>query len=191
MEFANQRFFDLPSALLEARGADRKQPVAKADGTLDWVTNGGIIAPQRHEIATGTRLVRFGNITPHFAVAGGWWLEFSAYRKIEDFADRYKMPVQVALRLLCCVPPEWSQLTVLMQAHTIAPLLAYRGSGAPVTLVNKTTKQISFMAVTADASGQIVPQLFIPGTASRDLQRDAILLEGTAFLPAETAFKVG
>lgn len=190
MEFANQYFFDGPSAYPEARGADRKQPIVKPDGSLDWVTNGGIINPVRHEIAVGTRLVRFGNIMPHFAVTGGWWLEFAAYRKIEEFADRYRMPVQVALRLLCCVPPEWSQLTVLMQARTIAPLLAYRGAGAPVTLVNKTTKQTSFMAVTADASGNIVPQLYIPGTASRDLQRDAILLEGTAFLPAETSFKV-
>lgn len=190
MHFANQHWFDRPDALLEARGAARTGPIAAADGSLDWNNNGGILAPVRAELDAGTRLVRFGRILPWLSIAGGWWLEWSAYRRVEAFADRYRLPVQVALRLLCCIPPEWSELNVVIEARTIAALLAYRGPGAPVRVTNKASGQMSFMAATADAAGEMVPQLFIPGMGSPDLRRDAILLTGHGLIPAETRFRV-
>lgn len=202
MDFANQYFFDRPDALPVARGMDQSSYLYQADGTVHWIRNGGIVHPVRHEIPTGSRLIRFGKILPHFALQGGWWLEWAAYKQVETFAVQNKISVQLACRLLCCVPPEWSQMTVVLQVRTIAPLLAYRGNPALVEIVDRNERVgkiivpeslrkpvVNKMAIVRDANNNLVPQLYIPGTASADMRRDAMLVEGTGQLPTEVEFR--
>ena len=182
MAFVNQRWFDSPAALLMARGADPKAPIVAPDGTvLSWVTNGGIAAPGRVELAAGTRLVRFGGIgLPAAAIRGSWWLDWSQYRIVEDYADQRGIAVTLAVRRLCCVPLEWSEMEVVVQARLKAPLLAYGGVGAPARSYDARTKTTD--VIDPGASGIAIEQLFIPGLGSGDVQHDALMFEGAGHL---------
>lgn len=189
MGFINQEWFDRPSSIARARGdidaeqRRRELPVTLANGAaFTPIASGGMIAPREHVIAIGTRLVRFGKgpLTPD-AAGGDWWLEFAEYRKIERYADAHGISVPFAVRKFCCVMPEWNDMTMVLQARGMQPLIGYRGLGAPVTAKG----QVVFDAKVGEELG--VMQLFIPGLSVGDVRRETVFITGYGFLPNEAS----
>lgn len=133
--FVNQRAFDNPGVMMRAAGqgghGGPNMPIYAADGSIAaYTTNGGIEAPVRHEILPGTRLIRFGQGgVPSLVVQGEWWLERADFLKVLAFADKNAMGLGAAVRILCAVPSEWSQLDLAVQVVTHGDLLAWRGVG--------------------------------------------------------------
>ena len=187
MTFVNQHWFDRPAAHLEARGASARKPILGPNGeTLGWVTNGGIANPVPTVLHPPERLVRFGQSgIPSVVVQGGWWLRYSEYLKAEQFADRRGVPVQVAIRLLCAVPLEWSVMDMVVQVRLKVPLLAYEGVGAPAIERHAHTSSFEVIDAAREGAGDPVAQLFIPGLGSGDVRHDALMLEGYGHLPPD------
>lgn len=188
MTLINQEWFDRPESRLRAMGRNtalnperRGGPVVTSQGGIaqSLIANGGIIDPQSCVLPIHTKLVRFGSgvLVPHVA-AGEWWLEWRHYKIVEQYADGAGCSVPAAVRELCCVPLEWSDMTMVIQAQLIAPLLAYEGPGAPATVRGG--------AVHLDGSKAAnlgLKQLFIPGLGNPDLRRDSVMITGYGLLP--------
>jgi hypothetical protein len=167
--FANAGQFAGSESFLAANGAN-STIVDPRGNVIAHVMTGGMIAPQRYEIAPGTTLFRFGasGASPFDVAQGRWWLEKQSFEKLLSFANTYDISVGMAARVLCLVPPEWSDLGALVRAATRAPLLAYRGLGNSVVV----PKNDGFGAVRLPHQNEIaarrLPQLFIPGLAATD-----------------------
>lgn len=187
MQYANQRWFDRHDALLMARGASSRNPIVDPKGeVVAWVMNGGIKAPLGTVLQPSERLVRLGQSgMPSQVVQGAWSLRFSEYRKVELFANRRQLPMQVAVRLLCAVPLEWSSMDTVVQARVKSPLLAYEGVGAPAIQRHQKTKTVEFLDALTEGAGNPVSQVFIPGLGSGDVRHDALMVEGYGHLPPE------
>lgn len=133
--FANQRAFDNPGTRLRAAGQGGQggpnSPIYAFDGSIAaYTTNGGIEDPMRYEIPRGTRLLRFGQGgVASLVVQGEWWLAYNEFRKVLAFADQNKMGLGAAVRMLCAVPSDWSQLDLVVHVKTHGDLLAYAGPG--------------------------------------------------------------
>lgn len=193
MNFINQAWFDKPEARLEASGANLRSPrsaiVSPNGEVLMHITNGGIINPRRKALPAGTRMVRLGGSgLPHIAVAGNWWLEWQQYKLVEAFADRRGLPMPVAMRLLACVPPEWNEMTVVLQARLKVAVLAYAGNSAPVYDRDQRTGTSTYLSG-SDGAGGAIEQLYIPGLVSPDLRHDCLMLEGYGHLPKELSMQ--
>jgi len=187
--FVNQQWFDRPNSIVRARGdlgfeqRRNELPVTASDGAVFTpIASGGMISPQPYVVAVGSRLVRFGKgpLTPD-AAGGDWWLEYDEYKKVERFADARGVSVPFMVRELCCVMPEWNDMTMVLQARVMQPLIAYRGLGAPVTARGK----IVFDAKVGEELG--VMQLLVPGLSVGDVRRDALFVTGYGFLPHEAS----
>ncbi len=190
MHFANQEWFDRPEQKLLAQGADLRS--GKADivspqgAVLARITNGGIVTPMRKQLAAGTRLVRLGGGgLPHLAVAGCWWLEWSQYQLVERAADARGLAMPVAMRLLACVPPEWNEMSVVVQARLKLPLLAYAGKSAPVVRKSPLRGVNEVLSGIDDNGSRPIEQLYIPGLTSPDLRHDCLMVEGYGHLPLD------
>jgi len=181
----NQEAFDRPQTLMMARGQQlgRLRHLSAGDGySPDGGLNGGIIAPQRHLIPAGTTLVRFGGspwrdarpFVPKVA-SGEWWLDWPNYKTVEAYADKLGESVAYAVRHLCAVPDDWSDMSFLIQGTTRSPLLSYTGEGREAVTRSGTIDPRSSGKPTLD-------QLFIPGLSSPDLRKKAILINGQTFL---------
>lgn len=173
---------------------------------------GGIVSPRRYPIAAGITLVRFGGFGDGAAkdrtreqiedpfkrdrkerasgplyfgamvALGAWWLEWSAYKAIEQYADRIGESVAYAVREVCAVPPEWSDLSFVIQGTTRSPLLAYAGIGR---VVNARSGKID-----PSAHGKpLIDQLFIPGLSYPDLNKKAIIVHSHGPLDPEMSVK--
>ena len=188
MTFINQKWFDMPESRLLASGADlrssRSEIVSPSGEVLARITNGGITAPRRVELSVATRIVRLaGGGLPQDAASGCWWLEWSQYKRVEVFADARGMSMPMAMRVLACVPLEWNEMTMVVQARLKLPLLAYAGASAPV--VQKNPKfGVNELISGLDDVGARIEQLYIPGMTSPDLRHDAVMVEGYGHLPA-------
>ncbi|MEM8725073.1 MAG: hypothetical protein AAGE86_06090 [Pseudomonadota bacterium] len=181
----NQEAFDRPETLKLASGQQlgRLRHFDHGDGySPDGGLNGGIVAPKRLLIPAGTTLVRFGGspwrdarpFVPKVA-SGEWWLDWPNYRTVERHADKLGESVAYAIRHLCAVPDDWSDMSFLIQGVTRSPLLAYTGEGRAA--VTKTA------TIDPRAAGKPrLDQLFIPGLSSPDLRKQAILIRGQTFL---------
>ena len=175
-DYANQRWFDQPGAILRAQGFDYKQAFGAHPGEASIGTsNGGIINPCRAELARGTAIVRFGNAARLDKIFDDWWLDDIEFRRVVRFAEAQNMPVGTALRELCCVP--WGELDIMIEAQVVEPLLVYHGFGAPAF---DKGRQIN---AAADLGGVKVKQLYIPGLANPDLRRTAIRVVRSGFVP--------
>ncbi|WP_270935510.1 hypothetical protein [Falsiroseomonas oryzae] len=138
------------------------------------IVNGGMVDPEPYEIAAGTTLYRFASAGDGVegALRGGWWLE----RRQLDHLIRYSQvngrTLGYAVRLLCCVPPEWgSALNFLVAVKAAGTLMAWRGlansavgvfsppAGMPAAAAGTTR-----ITARNDVAALRVPQLFIPGT---------------------------
>lgn len=184
MEYCNQRWFDLPGSELEARGSTLRDGFEHDAGAVP--VNGGILNPVPRPLLPGARLVRFGDVgTVHLTVGGPWWMELAQYLKIEAYADRSGTTVPHALRLFCCVPPEWNSLSIVVQVMVVQPLLAYSGLSAPVWRKKDDRAGPPFLTGGEGKGGQF-SQLFIPGMASADLRRAALRIDGYGNLAPST-----
>lgn len=72
------------------------------------------------------------------------------------------------MRLLCLVPPEWSDATVLVRARVTQALLAWRGLGNSVVTPMKGGKGMVKLPHQNDISSRRLHQLYIPGLADHD-----------------------
>lgn len=189
MPIANNAWFDRPETKLKALGYNtslnperRRGPEVTSNGVAQsLIANGGLVDPKARVIAANTNLVRFssGVLVPQVA-AGEWWLDWDNYKIVESHADSAGISVPAAVRLLCCVPVEWSAMTILVQARAIRPLLAYEGAGAPATVNGGSVHLDGGLAARLG-----VKQLFIPGLSDPDLRRDSLLVTGYGLLPHE------
>jgi len=104
------------------------------------------------------------------------WLEKKSFEKLLSFADYHEISVGMATRILCMVPPEWSDLSVLVRAATRRPLLAYSGLGNSVVVPMKDGLGPVKLPHQNDIAARRVQQLYIPGLAVRDLTSGATTL---------------
>jgi hypothetical protein len=168
MAFRNQVAFDDPSSRMMATGMDLRKSNAIVDlrgNVLAYAKTGGVMSPMRFDILAGTKLYRFGNIGAgaHRIATGSWWLEQAAFNTLEGFAQVHDLSIGVALRYLCLVPPEWSDVTTLIRARATAPLLAWRGlANTVVTKANDRGPAVK-MPQQNEIAARRVYQLFIPG----------------------------
>ncbi|MCJ2183388.1 hypothetical protein MTR62_11905 [Novosphingobium sp. 1949] len=136
MAIANAAWFDREETRLRAMGhniainpARRAAPVVTgANGAQQCLlSNGGIIDPQSRVLAGRHQsgALRFGG--------GG-------------------LVPQAAVRELCCVAIEWSDMTLIIQARTIRPLLVYEGPGAPAKVCGGASTSMAAGRVTSGSS---------------------------------------
>jgi hypothetical protein len=168
MAFRNAAAFNDPGSRMMASGVDLRSSSAIVDHrgrVLAYAQTGGMMAPTRFEVAPGARLYRFGSVGAgvHRVAGGAWWLEQSAFEKLISFAQVHELSVGVALRYLCLVPPEWSDVTLLIRARAKVPLLAWRGlANSVVTKANGGGPAVR-MPQQNEIAARRVHQLFIPG----------------------------
>jgi hypothetical protein len=181
-DFVNQRFFDKDFSFQKAIGRDLKSHFTSLEKGTAAEQSGGIVAPERVEIAVGSTIVRFASSDYCLsAIAGEWWLRWQDYQPLERLADLNRLPVATVVRRKCIVPPEWSNMAFILQARVTAPLLAWGGLGRPAKSSSEG------LMTGADLGGGPAFQLLIPGLGNGDIRHDALAVQGYAFLdPAST-----
>ncbi|MBU3056566.1 hypothetical protein [Pseudomonas indica] len=166
--FANDREFHRPTSRLWAMGVDTRAESAVTDtrgNVLLHAQTGGMISPQRYELPRNTQLYRFasGSAPIPRAITGGWWVAEPEFEKLTRFAQVHDLHVAMAARYLCCVPPEWSDMGLLMRVRVEKPLLAYRGLGNSVVVPKSDGLGHVRMEPNNDIAARRLHQLFIPG----------------------------
>lgn len=189
MEAINDKAFAVPQFKAMAAGYGVGHYRSFDDGDR-WVEpsdeiNGGIRNPVPTLLPKGKRLVRFGGwnkrkletnkLGPQFfasqTASGQWWLEWSDYYAIEQYADQINESVPYAIRQTCAVPSDWSDLSSVVQGVTRSPLRAYAGEGNIASGKNTVIDP-------AMPGKPVVRQLFIPGLSDPDLRKAAIFING-------------
>jgi len=164
--FVNENAFRKPQARMQALGKDtRGTLLVNAKGrTIAHPQTGGMISPTRHSINRGITLYRFasGNTSLERAATGGWWVAQKEFEKMSNFAQQHDVHVAMAARMLCCVPPEWSDMGLLVRARVNSPILAFRGLGNDVSVKHKDGGKVNMKAHNSTAARRL-HQLFIPG----------------------------
>ena len=170
--FANQAAFDRPASRLAATGVNLSPSRAIVDlqgRVLAHAQTGGIIQPQRHSLASGARLFRFGSSrqAPHEVARGGWWLEAREFERLVSFANAHGVYLGLAMRLLCLVPPEWSDATQLVRARIARSLLAWRGLAN--TVITPIAGGLGTLRLPHqnEISARRLQQLYVPGLAEQ------------------------
>ncbi|MBB3060261.1 hypothetical protein [Microbulbifer rhizosphaerae] len=170
--FVNSEEFNEPTSRQWAMGADTRPKNALVDGrgrVLAYSQTGGMISPARHELHRGTILYRFasGSAELSKAVTGGWWVAKAEFEQLTRFAQAHGVHVAMAARHLCCVPPEWSDMGLLMRVQVQDPLLAYRGLGNRVVVPKDDGYGAVRMEPHNNLASRRLHQLFIPGLQER------------------------
>jgi len=164
--FVNETAFRKPQARLQALGQDtRVAALVNLQGqTLAHPQTGGMISPTRHTINSGTILYRFasGRNTMEEAVAGGWWIGEKEFDKICGFARHHDVHAAMGARMLCCVPPEWSNMGLLVKVRVNSPILAFRGLGNNVSVKHEDGGKVN-MKANNQIPARRLHQLYIPG----------------------------
>ncbi|SDD65814.1 hypothetical protein SAMN05421538_102149 [Paracoccus isoporae] len=182
MSFPNQSFFDDPQSVQRAQGIDLRASTAITDAqgrVLFRAQTGGMISPQRREIAAGTKLFRFGKQAAGIAgvAAGSWWIERQALDQIIRFGEVWGLSVGMALRTLCLVPPEWSDTSLLIRVATTRNLLAWSGLANSVVIPAGDGGPDVRMPHQNDLAARRVTQLFIPGMTKAGSVQNWLRLE--------------
>ena len=177
--FANQYDFDDPVSYKMAIGTDMRSRNAIVDlqgNVLAYAQTGGMITPQPRPLQPGSKLFRFAGrgSNPQSAAKGGWWIERDQFEKLLSFANVHDIAVGVAARYLCLLPPEWSDLSLLIRCAVRKPILAWRGLGNSV-ITPRTGGGIVNMPHQNDIAARRLFQLFIPGLA--DVGSDVLAIE--------------
>jgi hypothetical protein len=180
--FVNATAFDNPKSRLQAMGGNLSPDRAIVDpkgNVLAYAQTGGMIGPERCELHPPQMLYRFGRSgTPPQAIAnGGWWMQKREFELLVRFANTHSIYVGLAMRLLCLVPPEWSDAGMLIRARVSRSLLAWRGLGNSVVVPPKTGNGLVRMPHQNEISARRVHQLFIPGVAEANGLEPAISVE--------------
>jgi hypothetical protein len=180
--FANAAAFSAPRSMLQAMGADLSATRAIVDAqghVLAYARTGGMIDPQRYELHARDTIYRFGSSarsTKDVAV-GGWWLQRQEFELLLRFANTHDIFLGLAMRLLCLVPPEWSDAGVLVRARVARPLLAWRGLANSVVTPAGDGRGAVRMPHQNEISARRVHQLYIPGLADIGTLDPAIAVE--------------
>jgi hypothetical protein len=166
--FANSQHFAgfKPHAL--ASGVDLNPDNALVDPqgrVIGYVSTGGILGPVRHELPAGSIIFRFGSsrVQPPDLLRGAWWIERASFEKLLSFANTHGISIGLSVRLLCLVPPEWSDLGRLVRARVARPLLCYRGLGNSVVVRKSDGLGSVRLPHANDIAARRTHQLFIPG----------------------------
>jgi hypothetical protein len=140
--------------------------------------SGGMIDPARYEIKEGAALYRFGTYSekPEALMQGEWWIERPELEQLIRFSEVNDRTLGYAVRLLCCVPPEWGvALNFLILAWARRPLVAWRGLGNSASATDRprvprpgqTPPPGGYTRTEIEARNDIpawrLNQLFIPG----------------------------
>ncbi|HRH77583.1 MAG TPA: hypothetical protein PK129_09585 [Cellvibrionaceae bacterium] len=166
--FANQAAFNDPKSRMQALGQNTRPEGAVVDSRLKplfYMQTGGMINPQRDEIMPGAILYRFSAAKDGIqrGMTGGWWMHAKEFSIVENFATHNRVGVSMAARILCCVPPEWSDMTLLLRARVREPLLAYKGLGNHVNTTAPDNLARVKMTAHNDIAARRLHQLYIPG----------------------------
>lgn len=182
MAFRNQQAFDDPASKLGATGVNTRKPVSITDSrgnALAHLATGGLISPVRHEVRIGAKIFRFGAGSKGAAgvAAGAWWLDQEAFDHVYRAAQVWELSIGMAARLLCLVPPEWSDMTLLVRARALEPLLAWRGLANSVVTPAKGGGPKAQMPHQNETPSRRLSQLYIPGLGAPMGTRPAIQIE--------------
>lgn len=165
--YANQTAFDGPRSRLVAMGTDLSphRAIVDAQGhVLAHARTGGMLDPTRHVLQPGTVIYRFGGTrAPREIARGGWWIEKREFQQLVDFAINHGIYAALAMRILCLVPPEWSDATMLLRGRVAKPLLAWRGLGNSVITPMAGGKGMVRLPHHNEISARRIHQLYIPG----------------------------
>ena len=165
--YANQAQFSSDNAMLRALGIDsRKASLLDHRGqTISHPQTGGMLSPQKHELREGEILWRFASSEDDLkkSVLGGWWLASREFETLCNFAQHHDIHVAMAVRVLCCVPPEWSDMGRLLRVKVKTPLLAYKGLGNSVSFAHEDGLGDVNITAHNDIASRRIHQLFIPG----------------------------
>jgi hypothetical protein len=153
------------------------------------VATGGMVDPVRYEIEAGATLYRFASYADgaEAAMRGGWWIERQQLDQLIRYGELNGKTLGYAVRLLCCVPPEWGvALNFLIRVKARSLLAAWRGLAntavAPGKPPTGASPAGSGMATVISARNDIaalrVPQLFIPGTRNEGAAQALFIFEG-------------
>jgi hypothetical protein len=180
--FANQSAFDRPASRAAAAGINLlpAQAIVDLQGrVLAHARTGGMINPQRHPLMKGTRLFRFGrgNQSPQDVARGAWWLEAREFELLVSFANAHGIHLGLAMRLLCLVPPEWSDAAQLVRARVSNSVLALRGLAN--TVVTPIAGGLGTLRLPHqnEISARRLHQLYIPGLTEQSSLDPAISIE--------------
>jgi hypothetical protein len=190
--FANQAAFDRAASGAAAAGVNLSTAQAIVDPkgrVLAHARTGGMINAQRHTLWNGTRLFRFGRSmqSPQEVACGGWWLEAREFERLVSFANAHGIYLGLAMRLLCLVPPEWSDATQLVRAHVARSLLAWRGLAN--TVVTPIAGGLGTLRLPHqnEISERRLHKLYIPGLAEQSPIEPAIAIERRYALDPKTS----
>lgn len=202
MNVLNQDYVGKDEYRRIAGGANppRIEELKDGSGNAEWTSwslgQGGMIAPRQDCIPARTTLVRFSSFRdgvpkdkasgPQYfgrdAASGAWWLDWVAYKAIEHYADRIGESVAYAVRQVCAVPIEWSDMSYVVQGTTRSPLMVYAGMGKPVKAAQGVIDPL--------ARGKPrIEQYYIPGLSDPDLNKKAIIVHSHAPLDPTMAEK--
>jgi hypothetical protein len=190
--FANEAEFDRPASRAAATGINLSPALAIVDPqgrVLAQARTGGMIDPQRYTLWNGTRLFRFGRSKqlPQEVACGNWWLEAREFERLVSFANAHGIYLGLAMRLLCLVPPEWSDATQLVRARAARNLLAWRGLAN--TVVTPIAGGLGTLRLPHpnEISERRLHQLYIPGLAEQSPIEPAIAVERAFALDPKTS----
>lgn len=190
MAFANDAAFADPGSRQMAMGVNLNSRHAITDargGVLAYVQSGGMMSPVRHRLLPGQKIFRFGAAgqTPQQIAAGNWWIERSEFEKLLAFANVHGLSIGMALRCLCLVPPEWSDVGQLIRARVVRDLLAWRGLGNSVVTPAKDGGMV-VMTHRNEISARRCHQLFVPGTSASGIAAALAIENRYALDPGES-----
>ena len=180
--FANQAAFDRPESRAAAAGINLSPAQAIVDPhgrVLAHARTGGMLNAQRHALWHGTRLFRFGRShqSPPEVARGGWWLEAREFERLISFANTHGIYLGLAMRLLCLVPPEWSDAAQLVRARVARPLLAWRGLANTVVTPMAGGLGTVRLPHPNEIAERRLHQLYIPGLAELSPIEPALAIE--------------
>lgn len=185
-QFANRAAFEQAKSRMTAIGTDLSPARALVDANgnvLAHARTGGMLDPERHVVNAGSTIYRFGGSrTPRDIAKGGWWIEKREFNLLVNFAISNDIYVGLAMRILCLVPPEWNDATVLVRARVEQDLLAWRGLGNSVVTPRKGCKGFVRLPHQNEIAARRVHQLYIPGLAELDALRFPISIEDVRHL---------
>lgn len=191
--FANAAAFEQPTSRMLALGTNLSPQRAIVDQhgkVLAYARTGGMMNPARHVLNPRTTVYRFGGAgrSPQDVAKGGWWLERREFEQLVNFANTHGIFIGMAMRMLCLVPPEWSDASVLIRGRVVRSVLAWRGLANTVVTPMKGGNGTVQMPHQNEISARRLHQLFIPGLAELKSLEPAISVDHAFHLdPRESA----
>ena len=125
----------------------------------------GMVLLQEFQLATGTVLYRFVQVTPgRTAITGAdgpWWLEHGPFITLTHCAMAQGMTLSAAALLFAATASEWSEVNGFVRAEVMQPLKCWKGRGKRVERPAKKTR--GRVRAAPISMGQDVYQLYVPG----------------------------